>query len=147
MGGIGAAITGVSDVASLAGGGKGGGSGGSNPNPDWMGGVTPEQMSLAQYGYGGDLLQGQSRLGSEGAGMSTMATQVAGGAEMGKALELAKMSDANQQAIGQAAQTQQANQQALQTQQGQLAGSLASLANQGLGTQPQTTSGTQTTGG
>lgn len=66
------------------------------------GGVTSEQTSLADYDYGQNLLTGQAEFGGGdqggGAGMSTMATQVAGGANVGKALDLAKSSDADQDA-------------------------------------------------
>lgn len=66
------------------------------------GGVTPQQTALADYDYGQNLTQGQAQFegSDEGGGpsLSTMATQVAGGANTGKALDLAKMSDVNQNA-------------------------------------------------
>jgi hypothetical protein len=66
------------------------------------GGVTPEQTSLADYDYGQNLLTGQAEFegGGQGGstGMSTMATETAGGANMGKALELGKYSDVDQTA-------------------------------------------------
>lgn len=66
------------------------------------GGVTGPQTSLADYDYGQNLLTGQGEFegGGEGGGtgMSTMATQVAGGANIGKALDLGKMSDTDQSA-------------------------------------------------
>ena len=64
------------------------------------GGVTPEQTALADYDYGQNLTQGQAQFeGSDqggGPSLSTMASQVAGGANTGKALNLASMSDVNQ---------------------------------------------------
>jgi hypothetical protein len=67
------------------------------------GGITSEQQSLAEYDYGQNLTAGQAQFGNsplagEGGGnaLSTMASQVAGGANMGKALDLARMSDVNQ---------------------------------------------------
>jgi hypothetical protein len=67
------------------------------------GGVTPQQQSLADYDYGQTLTEGQGQFGSspqggEGGGnaLSTMATQVAGGANTGKAINLAGMSDTDQ---------------------------------------------------
>lgn len=64
------------------------------------GGVTAPQTALAEYDYGQNLTEGQAQFGGgdEGGGnaLSTMATQVAGGANMGKALNLAGASDVNQ---------------------------------------------------
>jgi hypothetical protein len=64
------------------------------------GGITPQQQSLADYDYGQNLTEGQAQFEGSGQGggpsLSTMASQVAGGANMGKALDLAKMSDVNQ---------------------------------------------------
>ena len=64
------------------------------------GGVTPQQTALADYDYGQNLLQGQAQFeGSDaggGASLSSMASQVAGGANMGRAENLAKSSDTNQ---------------------------------------------------
>lgn len=64
------------------------------------GGVTPQQTALADYDYGQNLLEGQAQFEGSGEGGgpidSTMATQTAGGANMGKALNLASMSDVNQ---------------------------------------------------
>ena len=67
------------------------------------GGVTPEQTALADYDYGQNLTEGQGQFGNtEGPGggnaLSTMATQVAGGANIGKATNLAGLSDADQNA-------------------------------------------------
>ena len=54
------------------------------------GGVTPQQTALAEYDYGQNLTQGQAQFegSDEGGGpsLSTMATQVAGGANIGKAI-------------------------------------------------------------
>jgi hypothetical protein len=64
------------------------------------GGVTPQQTALSQYDYGQNLTEGQAQFeGSDAGGgpsLSSMATQVAGGANMGKALTSAGMSDVNQ---------------------------------------------------
>jgi hypothetical protein len=64
------------------------------------GGVTPQQQALSEYDYGQNLTEGQAQFEGTGEGggpsLSTMATQVAGGANTGKALDLAKMSDVNQ---------------------------------------------------
>src|SRR5580704_11098607 len=64
------------------------------------GGVTPQQTALADYDYGQNLTQGQAQFeGSDAGGgpsLSTMASQVAGGANMGKALNLTGSSDVNQ---------------------------------------------------
>lgn len=67
-----------------------------------MGGVTPQQTALSDYDYGQNLLEGQAQFegGGQGGGpsLSSMATQVATGANTGRALDLAKMSDVNQNA-------------------------------------------------
>lgn len=48
------------------------------------GGVTPEQQTLANFGYGQDLMGQAAQFGGSGTGMSTMATQGAeGGANTG----------------------------------------------------------------
>jgi hypothetical protein len=64
------------------------------------GGVTPQQTALAEYDYGQNLTEGQAQFEGTGQGggpsLSTMATQVAGGANTGQALDLARMSDVNQ---------------------------------------------------
>lgn len=67
------------------------------------GGVTPQQTALANYDYGQNLLEALAAFGSEsqpggGASLSTMATQAAGGANIGRALDLSHMSDVDQQA-------------------------------------------------
>lgn len=107
------------------------------------GGVTPQQTALADYDYGQNLTQGQAQFeGSDqggGPSLSTMATQVAGGANMGKAEELSKLSDTDQDAAFSAFQNaekidQQNNANSLasneqETQQlGQAATSLGKLA-------------------
>jgi hypothetical protein len=103
------------------------------------GGVTPQQTALADYDYGQNLTEGQAQFGGgdEGGGnaLSTMATQVAGGANMGKALNLASMSDTDQGAAYSAYENainidQQNNENALaeQEQALQQSSSLASLA-------------------
>jgi hypothetical protein len=54
------------------------------------GGITPEQGAFSEYNFGQNLLEGQGQFGGgdEGGGnaLSTMATQVAGGAGIGEAL-------------------------------------------------------------
>ena len=64
------------------------------------GGITPQQGALAEYDYGQNLTEGQAQFEGSGQGggpsLSTMASQVAGGANMGKALQLGGMSDVNQ---------------------------------------------------
>lgn len=66
------------------------------------GGITPEQTALADYNYGQNLTEGQAQFegGDQGGGpiLSTMATQTAGGANIGKALEEGKLSDTDQSA-------------------------------------------------
>ena len=87
------------------------------PSFQSAGGVTPQQGALAEYDYGQNLLEGQAQFGGgdEGGGnaLSTMATQVAGGANMGKAENLATSSDADQNAqygaYGNAIKTDQQN--------------------------------------
>jgi hypothetical protein len=108
------------------------------------GGVTPEQTALADYDYGQNLTQGQAQFeGSDqggGASLSTMASQVAGGANMGKAINLAGLSDTDQGAAFSAFQNaenidQQNNENALAEQDQSLAqqSSLASLAGKAAG--------------
>ena len=108
------------------------------------GGVTPQQTALADYDYGQNLTQGQAQFeGSDqggGPSLSTMATQVAGGANMGRAENLAKLSDTNQDASFAAFQNaekidQQNNTNALadQEQGAQTASTLTSLAGKALG--------------
>ena len=113
------------------------------------GGVTPEQTALADYDYGQNLTEGQAQFGQgdEGGGnaLSTMASQVAGGANMGKAINLAGLSDTDQGAAFSAFQNaenidQQNNSNAL-AEQGQSlsqATSLASLAGKAAGGQAAT---------
>jgi len=108
------------------------------------GGVTPEQTALADYDYGQNLTEGQAQFGQgdEGGGnaLSTMASQVAGGANMGKAINLAGLSDTDQGAAFSAFQNaenidQQNNENALAEQDQNLAQStsLASLAGKAAG--------------
>jgi hypothetical protein len=110
------------------------------------GGITPQQSALAEYDYGQNLTEGQAQFEGSGQGggpsLSTMATQVAGGANMGKALDEAKMSDVNQGAEYGAYQNainidQQNNQNLLAEQQTNLsnATNLASLAGSAAGGQ------------
>ena len=113
------------------------------------GGVTPQQTALADYDYGQNLTQGQAQFeGSDqggGASLSTMASQVAGGANIGKAINLAGLSDTDQgaayQAFGNAENIdQQNNENALaeQEQSLQQSTSLASLAGKAAGGQAAT---------
>ena len=108
------------------------------------GGVTPEQTALADYDYGQNLTEGQAQFGQgdEGGGnaLSTMASQVAGGANIGKATNLAGLSDTDQGAAFSAFQNaenidQQNNENALAEQDQNLAqqSSLASLAGKAAG--------------
>ena len=108
------------------------------------GGETPQQTALADYDYGQNLTQGQAQFeGSDqggGASLSTMASQVAGGANIGKATNLAGLSDTDQgaayQAFGNAENIdQQNNENALaeQEQSLQQSTSLASLAGKAAG--------------
>ena len=110
------------------------------------GGVTPQQQALSEYDYGQNLTEGQAQFEGTGEGggpsLSTMATQVAGGANTGKALDLAKMSDVNQGAELGAYDNainidQQNNQNLLAEQQTNLsnATTLASLAGSAAGGQ------------
>ena len=111
-------------------GGEIGGKVGNTQNPFFQsaGGVTPQQANLATYDYGQNLLEGQGQFegGDQGGGPidSTMATQTAGGANIGEALNLAKSSDADQTAAFKASEvanaTQAANQQSTLTQINQL---------------------------
>ena len=113
------------------------------------GGVTPQQTALADYDYGQNLTQGQAQFeGSDqggGASLSTMASQVAGGANIGKAINLAGLSDTDQgaaySAFGNAENIdQQNNESALaeQEQSLQQSTSLASLAGKAAGGQAAT---------
>jgi hypothetical protein len=108
------------------------------------GGVTPQQTALADYDYGQNLTQGQAQFegSDEGGGnsLSTMASQVAGGANIGKAINLAGLSDTDQgaaySAFGNAENIdQQNNTNALAEQDQSLAQetSLASLAGKAAG--------------
>jgi hypothetical protein len=108
------------------------------------GGVTPQQGALAEYDYGQNLTEGQAQFGGgdEGGGnaLSTMASQVAGGANIGKAINLAGSSDANQganySAYGNAENIDQQNNQNLLAENEQNlsnATSLASLAGSAAG--------------
>lgn len=101
-------------------GGEVGGKIGNSQNPFFAsaGGITPQQADLASYDYGQNLLSdlGQFEGGGEGGGpiLSTMATQDAGGANIGKALEASKYSDTNATAAYDASKVATANQQANQ---------------------------------
>ena len=117
------------------------------------GGTTPQQTALADYDYGQNLTQGQAQFegSDEGGGnsLSTMASQVAGGANVGKAINLAGLSDVNQgadySAFGNAENIdQQNNINALDEQEQALqqSTSLASLAGKAAGGQAATGSST-----
>jgi hypothetical protein len=110
------------------------------------GGVTPQQGALAEYDYGQNLTEGQAQFEGSGEGggpsLSTMATQTAGGANIGKALNLAGSSDVNQgadySAYGIAENIDQQNNQNLLAENEQNlsnATSLASLAGSAAGGQ------------
>jgi hypothetical protein len=103
------------------------------------GGVTPEQSALAEYDYGQNLTQGQAQFeGSDqggGPSLSTMASQIAGGANIHKALNLASMSDVNQGAELSAYDNainidQQNNQNALAERQTNLQSLVGQVGNQ-----------------
>jgi hypothetical protein len=130
-------------MSDIGGGGKGGGDQQTQyPFFQSPGGVSPQQTALGEYDYGQNLTQGQAQFegSDEGGGnsLSTMATQVAGGANMGNALNLASMSDVNQNAAlsayGNAESIDQQNNQAglasseQALQQGTALGALAGKA-------------------
>lgn len=87
-------------------GGEIGGKIGNSQNPFFTdaggSGITPDQQFWANYDYGQNLLEALSNYQGEGQGggpiMSTMATQGAGGAGIGKGLMQAELSDVNQKA-------------------------------------------------
>jgi hypothetical protein len=64
------------------------------------GGITPEQSALSEYDYGQQLTEAASQFEGSGQGggpsLSSMATQAAGGANIGKAIQSGSMSDVNQ---------------------------------------------------
>jgi hypothetical protein len=110
------------------------------------GGVTPQQSALSEYDYGQNLTEGQAQFEGSGEGggpsLSTMATQTAGGANMGKAITSAGLSDvdqgANYSAYGNAINIDQQNNQNLLAENEQNlsnATSLASLAGSAAGGQ------------
>jgi hypothetical protein len=120
------------------------------------GGITPQQSALSEYDYGQNLTEGQAQFEGSGEGggpsLSTMATQTAGGANIGKATTSAGLSDVNQgadySAYGTAINIDQQNNQNLLAENEQNlsnATSLASLAGSAAGghagatTQPSTT--------
>ena len=109
--------------------------GGQQQNPDQTGGITPEQAALAEYGFGGSLLPAMGQF-PQGASLSTMARQAATGANWGKALEEANLSDANQQTQQEITNAQ--NAQSAQSSS-QLNTALGKLIGSGLGSQPSTT--------
>jgi hypothetical protein len=112
-------------------GGEIGGKIGNSQNPFFTspGGVTPQQQSLAEYDYGQNLLEGLAEYQGQGQGggpiMSTMATQTAGGAREGEALDLSRLSDTNQTAM------YNANQQAISDQQSNQANALNQISQLG----------------
>jgi hypothetical protein len=110
------------------------------------GGITPQQTALSEYDYGQNLTEGQAQFEGSGQGggpsLSTMATQTAGGANMGKAITSAGLSDvdqgANYSAYGNAINIDQQNNQNLLAENEQNlsnATSLASLAGSAAGGQ------------
>jgi hypothetical protein len=110
------------------------------------GGVTPQQSALSEYDYGQNLTEGQAQFEGSGEGggpsLSTMATQTAGGANIGKAITSAGLSDvdqgANYSAYGNAINIDQQNNQNLLAENEQTlsnATSLASLAGSAAGGQ------------
>jgi hypothetical protein len=130
-------------MSDIGGGGKGEGDQQTQyPFFQSPGGVSPQQTALGEYDYGQNLTQGQAQFEGDQQGgansLSTMATQVAGGANMGNALNLASMSDVNQNAAltayGNAESIDQQNNQAglasseQALQQGTALGALAGKA-------------------
>jgi hypothetical protein len=110
------------------------------------GGITPQQSALSEYDYGQNLTEGQAQFEGSGQGggpsLSTMATQTAGGANIGKAITSAGLSDVNQgadySAYGNAISIDQQNNQNLLAENEQNlsnATSLASLAGSAAGGQ------------
>jgi hypothetical protein len=110
------------------------------------GGITPQQSALAEYDYGQNLTEGQAQFEGSGEGggpsLSTMATQTATGANIGKAIQSGATSDVNQgadyKAFGDAINISQQNNENLlaENQQNlQNASSLASLAGAAAGGQ------------
>jgi hypothetical protein len=89
-------------------GGEIGGKAASGLNPNQQqypffqssGGITPEQGALSEYDYGQNLTEAAAQFEGSGQGggpsLSSMATQAAGGANIGKALQSGSMSDTNQ---------------------------------------------------
>lgn len=124
MGGIGAitSLVGLgSQIAGLAGGGGGGGGGGS-------GGMTEQEAALARYMAKQQLFKSQADFGATNTGLSTMATQSAGGSRLAAALKGAQISDLNQGVQGAFAQKQA---QAQGTQAGEAAAASQQNQNQG----------------
>jgi hypothetical protein len=100
------------------------------------GGVTPQQSALSEYDYGQNLTEGQAQFEGSGEGggpsLSTMATQTAGGANMGKAITSAGLSDVDQgadySAYGNAINIDQQNNQNLLAENEQNLSNATSLA-------------------
>jgi hypothetical protein len=68
----------------------GGISGGGAKNT--QGGISPEQMSLANFTFGQNAMKNASDFSNAGMGMSTGLTQMDAGAQMGEALNIGQMS-------------------------------------------------------
>ena len=113
----------IGPAMSLAGGGggKGGGGGGGGQQDQ---GVSPQEAALAQYTYQQRLVADASRFANTNTGISTMSTQAAGGARLGKAEQLAGLAQQNANAIGNA-------QQSLAQTAGTAAGQQAAAQDQG----------------
>ena len=100
------------------------------------GGITPQQSALSEYDYGQNLTEGQAQFEGSGEGggpsLSTMATQTAGGANMGKAITSAGLSDVDQgadySAYGNAINIDQQNNQNLLAENEQNLSNATSLA-------------------
>jgi hypothetical protein len=95
------------------------------PSFQSAGGITPQQQAFGDYTYGENLDATGNEFGQSGTGMSTMATQAAGGANLGEAKQVGGMSDVNQGA-----------QYAMY--QGDVSNELQGLANQVANTQQET---------
>ena len=89
------------------------------------GGISPEQAALSQYTFGERSLQGATRFGGSGLGMSTNETMAGGVAPtVGQAFQTAQMSDALAAAQGEFANAQQLAAKGITQQQGGALGGL-----------------------
>jgi len=75
----------------------GGLAGGGNKSD--FGGISPEQMALANFTFGQQAIKNASDFSNAGMGMSTGLTQMDSGARMGEALNIGQMSLADTNAM------------------------------------------------